>query len=99
MSTKNAYKQKIEAEMELVQAKLVEFKDRAKSLTADVSIKHAKQVVDDLERMVDTAKAKLKELGEANEDDWEQHKDGVENVWHVLQSALNDTVIMFEKDV
>ena len=32
MSTKEAYKQKIEAELELAQAKLSEFKAQAKSL-------------------------------------------------------------------
>lgn len=98
MSMKNAYKQKIETEMELVEAKFAEFKFREKSLAADVSTTHAKQV-DDLAQRIDATKAKLKELDEAKEDDWEQHKDGVENTWSALQAALKDTVIMFEKDV
>lgn len=48
MNTQDAYTQKIEAELELVQAQLAEFKARAKSLTADARIQHAQQV-DDLE--------------------------------------------------
>ncbi len=44
MSTKEAYKQKIEAEVELAQAKLAELKAQAKSSAADASIKYAKQI-------------------------------------------------------
>lgn len=91
MSNKEAYKQKIEAELELAQAKVAEFKARTKSLTADARIRHAGQV-DDLEQKVDTTKAKLKELGEASEANWEQLKDGVEHIWGTLQSTLHDTV-------
>ncbi|MCX5869598.1 MAG: hypothetical protein NTY00_02970 [Deltaproteobacteria bacterium] len=98
MSTKEEYKKMIEAEFELGQAKLAEFKARGKSLTADARIKHAK-LVDDLEQKSAATKTKLRELGEANDDAWEEHKDGVENTWGVLQAALKDTVIMFEKDV
>lgn len=95
MSTKDAYKQKREAELELAQAKVAEFKARAKNLTADARLRHAKQV-DELEQKVDATKAKLKELGEANETTWEQLKDGVEHMWGTLQSALKDTVTNFK---
>ena len=64
MSTKEAYKQKIEAELELVQAKLAEFKAQAKISTADARIRHAKQLKD-IEQKVGATKAKLKELGAA----------------------------------
>ncbi len=43
MSTKEAYKQKIDAELELAQAKLAELKAQAKISTADARIKYAKQ--------------------------------------------------------
>ena len=39
MNTKEAYKQKMEAELELAQAKLAEFKAQAKSAAADSQIK------------------------------------------------------------
>jgi hypothetical protein len=95
MSTKDAYKQKIEAELELAQAQLAVFKARGKNLTADARIRHARQV-DDLEQKADATRAKLKELDEAGEDTWELLKDGVENIWGALQSALNDTVTNFK---
>ena len=98
MKTKKAYRQKIESELELVEARFAEFKARGKGLTADARIKHS-QLVDDLEQKSVATKTKLKELGEASEDAWEKHKEGVESTWGVLQAALKDTVKMFEKDV
>jgi hypothetical protein len=95
MSTKEAYKQKIEAELELAQAKLVEFKAQAKSSAADARIKYAKQV-DDLEQKIDATKAKLKEMGEASDDAWEQLKDGVESAWGALSTAVRNAAAKFK---
>jgi len=96
MSTKEAYKQKIEAELELAQAKLAEFKAQAKSSAADSRIKHAKQV-DELEQKVDATKAKLKELGEASDDAWEQLKVGVETAWGALSAAIRNVAAKFKE--
>lgn len=90
MSTKEAYKQKIEAEVELAQAKLAELRAEAKSCAADTRIKYDKQI-GELEQKVNAAKVKLKELGEASEDAWEHLKDGAENAWDTLSSAVRDT--------
>jgi cob(I)alamin adenosyltransferase len=95
MGKKEAYKQKIEAELELAQAKLAEFKAQAKISTADARIKSAKQV-DELEQMIGVTKAKLKELGEASEDAWEQLKDGVESAWGALSAAIRNAAAKFK---
>jgi superoxide dismutase, Fe-Mn family len=87
MSKKEEYKKKIEAEVELVQAKLAEWKANAKSSAADVRIKYAKQL-DELEQMLDATKAKLRDLGEAGEGAWERVKDGVESTWGALSTAV-----------
>ena len=95
MSTKEAYKQKMEAELELAQAKLAEFKAQAKSSAADARIKNAKQV-DDLEQKIDATKAKLKEMGEASDDAWEQLKVGVESAWGALSTAIRNAAAKFK---
>ncbi len=95
MSTKEAYKQKIEAELELAQAKLAEFKAKAKSSAADTRIKYSKQV-DELEQKVDATKVKLKELGEASDDAWEQLKVGVESAWDALSTAIRNAAAKFK---
>jgi len=95
MSAKDAYKQKIEAELELAQAKLAEFKAQAKSSAADARIKYSKQV-DELEQKINTTKGKLKELGEASDDAWEQLKVGVESAWGALSTAIRSAAAKFK---
>jgi len=95
LNTKKAYKQKMEAELELAQAKLAEFKAQAKSAAADTQIKHAKQV-EELEEKVGDTKAKLNELAEASDDVWEKFKDGVESSWKSLSAAIRNTAAKFK---
>ncbi|MFO7579363.1 MAG: hypothetical protein R6W74_04010 [Nitrosomonas halophila] len=90
MSTKEAYKQKLEAEVELAQAKLAELKAEAKGSAADTRIKYDEQI-GDLEHKVEAAKTKMKELGEASDDAWEHLKDSAENAWDKLSEAVRDT--------
>jgi hypothetical protein len=89
MSTKDAYKQKIEAELELAQAKLLELKAHVKNSTADVRIKYAK-LSDDLEHRYETTKSKLKELNDAGDEAWEKLKGGVEHAWKDLKQAIHE---------
>ncbi|HEX5329222.1 hypothetical protein [Sulfuricurvum sp.] len=96
MSTKEAYKQKLNAELGLAQAKLIEFKAEAKNSAADVRVKYNEQL-DDLQQMIDTTKEKLKELDNAGEDAWEHLKEGIESAWATLGTALKDTADKFKK--
>jgi uncharacterized protein YhaN len=96
MSSKEAYKQKIEAELNLAKAKLAELKAQADSSAADARIKYAAQF-EELEQKVDATKAKLKELGEASEDTWERLKDGVESSWDALSTAVRNAAAKFKK--
>jgi len=96
MSTKEAYKQKIDAEVELAQAKLSELRAKAKISAADTRIKYAQQI-DDLEQGVEATKAKLKELGEANEDAWENLKEEVESAWGALRDGVRDVGAKLKK--
>lgn len=95
MTTKEVYKQKVEAELELAQAKLAELKARAKNAAADTRIAYGEQV-DELEKKFDATKLKLKELGEASDGAWEHLKGGVESAWHILSTAVHDAVAKFK---
>jgi uncharacterized protein YgiM (DUF1202 family) len=96
MSTKEAYQEKIEAEVKLAIAKLAELKARARMSTADARIKYSKQV-DTLEREVVTIRSKIKEMTAAGEDSWEQLKYGVEHGWSALNTAVQDAVAKYKE--
>lgn len=96
MSKKEAYKQKIEAELELVQAKLAEYKAKSKIYSADIHIKYIENL-DKLESMYDTTKAKLKKLDEAGEEKWEHFKDDVESAWNSLSASVKEAAEKFKK--
>ena len=96
MDTKEALKQKIEADVELAHAKLAELKAHANSSAADARIKYA-QLADELEKKVEATRGKLKEMSEASDERWERLKDGVEGAWISLRTAVRDTVTGFKK--
>ncbi|KGO33061.1 MAG: hypothetical protein WBN83_00790 [Desulfoprunum sp.] len=96
MSEKDEFTEKIDAELELVQARLDALKARERKLAADAQREHARQI-EALQKMADATKAKLKELAEADDDGWHLLKDGVENIWGELQSTLQNTVTTFKE--
>jgi len=96
MDTKEAFKQKIEADVELAQAKLAELKAKAKSSAADAHITYAEHA-NELEQKVEAMKIKLKELSEASDDGWERLKVGVEGAWSSLSTSVRDTVAKFKR--
>lgn len=70
MNSKEVYRQKIEAELQQVQAKLAEFEAPEKRLTADARIKYAEHI-NNLNQKVNTTRTQLKERGEANKEVWD----------------------------
>jgi len=94
MRMKEAYKQKIEAELDLAQAKLAELKAQAKNSAADANIKYAEQV-EEFERGVDATKAKLNEIG-VGDDKWDRFKEGMGSAWGTVSDAFRDTAAKFK---
>ncbi len=95
MNKREAYKQKLEARLELEQSKLAELKAKVKSSAADVRFKYAEQV-EELDQATDAMKRKFKELDEASEEAWEELKDGMESAWETLNSAVKDASSKFK---
>lgn len=84
MNTKDAYKQKVEAELELVQANLEVLKAKAKSATADMRISYFKEI-ETLEDNYAIVKSKLGELGKVGEGAWEHLKKDIDHSWDSLR--------------
>jgi len=90
-NTQEAYRQKIEAELELAQAKLAEFKAQPRSLTAEDRIQHIRRI-EDLEQRVAATRAKWRELDGADEDAWRQTKGNTESTWKALQDEIEEAI-------
>ncbi len=97
MSTKKAYQEKLEAEVELALASLAKLKAQARNSTADAHIKYSEQI-DTLEQKVVAIRGKVKEMDAAGEDSWEQLKYGLEQGWGALSTAVQDAVVKYKND-
>ncbi|MBU1565063.1 MAG: hypothetical protein KJ630_05475 [Proteobacteria bacterium] len=97
MSKKDAFLKKINNDLKAVQIRFNEYKVQANRLQIEDQNKQQAKYFADLERKVIATKAKLKELGEADDDTWELLADGVVNTWTDLQSTLEDTVTTFNE--
>jgi len=91
MDTKETYKQKMEAKLELVQAHLEILKAKAKGASADMKSTYTKEI-ETLEKNYSTVKSKLVVLGEIGSGTWEHLKKDIEHSWNSLRDyAKNDT--------
>ncbi len=95
MSTKELYKQKLQAQVDGWKADLAKLKAKASAEAADAQIAMHKQF-DTVEHKIDDAQTKLAELAEAGEEAWEVVKHGVESAWDSLKSAAGDAVSKFK---
>lgn len=86
MSLRDAYRQKMEAQIEEQCARLELLKARAKRAVADGKIMAYEELADAEGKLAST-KARLKELGAASEGAWEEMKSGVEGAWASLKAA------------
>ncbi|MDQ1325405.1 MAG: hypothetical protein QG564_529 [Campylobacterota bacterium] len=95
MSMKEAYEQKLQAQLDEWGAEIDKLKAKADSAEADVQLKYYKQI-EQLQSMKDTAVDKLIELKDTGDDAWEDLKAGIENAWDSLGSVLNSFASKFK---
>ncbi|MBL3538197.1 hypothetical protein [Aminivibrio sp.] len=96
MSTKEAYKIKIEAELELAKAQLNQLKARAKISSADAAIEFSKEI-QDLEKNLSNTKTKLKDLAAADDTVWTDFKEGADHAWSALKTSVSNAAAKFQK--
>lgn len=84
MSEKDAYKQKVEAELELVKAELDVLKAKAKKTTGEMRIGYNKEI-ETLEKNYGIVQLKLHKLTEVGEGAWDHLKKDIEKSWSSLQ--------------
>ena len=94
MSKKQAYQQKLEAQLNEWEAKIKELEAKASQVSADMKLEYQDQI-QDLKAKQAAAKEKMREFGEASEDSWETLKNGMEGAWDRLGQAVRDASSRF----
>ncbi len=87
MSMKEAYQQKIEAQLDEWKAEIEKMKAQARNADAEAQLEYYKQI-EELRMKQETAREKLGELKQAGEDAWEDMKSGIELAWGSLGEAM-----------
>lgn len=90
MNTKDAYKQKIEASLELVQANLEVLKAKAKIATSDAQITYSKEI-ESLEKNYTIIQSKLHKLSDVGQGAWEHLKKDIEHSWDLISEYTKKT--------
>jgi small-conductance mechanosensitive channel len=86
MSLHEAYRQKIDAQIEELQARLALARAQAKKLAAEGKIAASEEIVE-TDRKLAVLKEKLAALGHASGGAWDEMKVGVERAWHELRDS------------
>jgi len=95
MSDRDAYREKAEARLELLDARISALKAKAKAAKADVEIKYNEQIEKLNDRRAD-ARARLDELAQKGEEAWQEVKAGVEQAFGELQGAIDAAAARLE---
>lgn len=95
MGLKEAYQEKLEAQLREWTAALEQLKARADRAEADAKIEYYTQI-EGVRAKVDAAEAKLRELKASSGEAWETLKGGVEQAWADLKTAVEGAVSKFK---
>ena len=87
MDIKQAYQEKMAAQLKEWQSKIDELKARAEKLEAEQKIKYYEQI-ESLRIKQQHAYDKLEQMHDASESAWEELKAGVELAWQDLKQAV-----------
>ncbi len=94
MKLRDAYRQKFEAQIEELNARLAVMRAQAKRLAADAKIA-AHEELADTDRKLAALKTRLAELRVSGDDAWQDMKGGVESAWTDLHKAAKQAMKRF----
>ncbi len=87
MSTKDAYREKLQHQMDEWKDEMKIFKDKLGKLKGDAKIK-ANEELEDLQERQKLASTKLKDLKEAGDTAWEKAKTELELAWEEIKHKV-----------
>ena len=95
MNKKEAYEQKIQAQVDEWNAEILKLKAQAAKARADVQINYNNQI-EELRQRKETVNEKLTQLKEASEESWEDLKVGIEEGLDLLKTTVNSIISRYK---
>lgn len=95
MEIRDAYKQKMEAQLKEWGAQINLLEAKAENAGADMKVMRAKQL-HELRAKQRAASEKMQELGKASGEAWEQVKETADKIWADLKSGIADAHSKFK---
>ncbi|MGB5595655.1 MAG: hypothetical protein WBM62_16695, partial [Crocosphaera sp.] len=87
--SKEAYEQKVKAQLDKLNAQIDELKAKAQQAKADTEIEYQNQI-EELSSKRDAAFKKMEELQKAGEDAWKDIQTGFESAWKELETSFEN---------
>ena len=91
MDTRTAYVERLSAQMVEWDNEIERLKDKAKNSATDANAGHSEAIAA-LQAKRDEAAQRLQGISAASDDEWEDMKEGTEQVWGEVRSILRDTI-------
>jgi uncharacterized protein (DUF111 family) len=95
MGIQDAYKQKMAAQLKQWSAQINLLEAKVKNAGADMKVKRAEEL-HELRVKQRAAFGKMKELGKASGEAWEQVKEAADNIWRDLKAGVVDAHYKFK---
>ena len=95
MSTRDAYVQKLKAQIDDWNADITKLEAKAGLAAADMRVKY-EQSLDSLRAERDKVDHKIEQIQESSEDAWEEFKDNAEDLWERTKAAFAAAKAEFE---
>jgi len=95
MNKKQAYEEKLKAQLDEWNAKIDVLKAKAEKAGAEAKVDYH-ETIEKLQKKRIAARDKLQELREASDDAWEDLKDGIEEAWSSFGAAIDSAVSRFK---
>jgi len=90
------YREKVQAELNLLNAQVDEMKAKAAQAQADTKIQY-NSLLEELQTRQVAVQMRLEELQAASQDAWEDIQTGVEAAWLDLQQSFQNAVAKFDQ--
>lgn len=98
MEARQAYQNKVKAELDKINAQIAEYRAKADKARAETAVEYNSQAEELLAKR-DAAQVKLEELQQASEAAWEDVQRGFEQAWTDLGTAFQSAIAKLENSL